>query len=112
MDSEFLKKNSDCDIVTLAELHCDEELSLPGFVSLKQKIRKKLHKGPKIAGGIGIFVKEAYQHLVQVIPNDNQDSIWLRIKKEACDEPEDIFLGSFYISPEEKKPLAQTSSRH
>ena len=103
MDSEFLKKTSDCDIVTLAELHCDEELSLPGFVSLKQKIRKKLHKGPKIAGGIGIFVKEAYQHLVQVIPNDNQDSIWLKIKKEACDEPEDIFLGSFYISPERKK---------
>ena len=42
MDSEFLKKISDCDIVTLAELHCDEELTLPGFVSLKQKIRKKI----------------------------------------------------------------------
>ena len=38
-----------------------------------------------------------------MIPNDNQDSIWLKIKKEACDEPEDIFLGFFYISPERKK---------
>ena len=67
---------------------------------------------PLHAGGIGIFVKEAYQHLVQVIPNENQDSIWIKIKKDACDEPEDIFLGSFYISPERKKSLAPTFSRH
>ena len=71
LDSDFLKKNSDCDIVALAELHSDHELSLPGFVSLKQKIRKKLHKGPKIAGGIGIFVKETHKHLIQVIPDEN-----------------------------------------
>ena len=60
LDPEFLEKFSSCDIVALSELHCDNELSLPGFVSLKQKIREKLHKGPKISGGIGIFVKEEF----------------------------------------------------
>ena len=101
--SEFLGKISDCDIVALSEIHSDKELSLPGFISIKQKIRKKLHGGPKIAGGIGIFVKEEFKHLIQLIPNENQDSIWIKIKKELCGEIEDIFLGSFYVSPEGTK---------
>ena len=49
-DTEFLGKISDCDIVALSEIHSDKEVSLPGFISIKQKIRKKLHRGPKIAG--------------------------------------------------------------
>ena len=102
MDKEFLEKISNCDIVALSELHSDKELSLPGFESLKQKIRKKTHDGPKISGGIGIFIKEEVKHLVQLLPNENQDSIWIKIKKEACNEPEDIFIGSFYVSPEGK----------
>ena len=102
-DSEFLEKISDCDIVALSEIHSDKNLSLPGFISIKQKIRKKLHGGPKISGGVGIFVKEDVEHLIQLIPNENQDSIWVKIKKELCGEKEDIFLGSFYVSPEGKK---------
>ena len=102
-DSDFLEKIANCDIVALSELHSDKELSLPGFIRIKQKIRKKLHKGPKIAGGLCIFVKEDCEHLVQLLPSENQDSIWVRIKKEKCNEPEDIYIGSFYVSPEGKK---------
>ena len=108
MDSDFLEKIANCDSVALSELHSDKELSLPGFISIKQKIRKKLHKGPKISGGIGIFVKEDCEHLVQVLPNENQDSIWVKIKKETCGEPEDIIIGSFYVSPEGKKGASST----
>ena len=103
VDPEFLEKISSCDIVALSELHSDKELSLPGFVSKKQKIRKKIHKGPKIAGGIGIFVKEEFKDLAQLVSNENQDSIWIKIRKELCNEPEDIFIGSFYISPDGKQ---------
>ena len=81
IDSEFRGKISNCDIVAFAELHSDKEVSLPGFVSIKQKIREKSHKGPKIAGGIGIFVKDEYKHLIQAMPNKNQESIWIKIKK-------------------------------
>ena len=102
-ESEFLEKISMCDIVGLSEIHCDKEVSLPGFVSLKQKIRKKNHKGPKISGGIGIFIKENFKNLIQTVSNKNQDSVWIKIKKELCDEKEDIYIGSFYFSPEGKK---------
>ena len=107
-DPEFIQKISMCDIVGLSEIHSDHEVSLPGFISLKQKIRGKSHKGPKIAGGIGIFIKEELKHLVQVSPNKNQDSIWIKIKKKFCNENEDIFLGSFYVSPEKRKDSSKT----
>ena len=49
-DLEFLDEIKGCDIVGLAELHIEKEVSLPGFKLLKQKIRKKIHRGPNIAG--------------------------------------------------------------
>ena len=51
IDPEFLQTISKSDIVGLSEIHSDIEVSLPGFMSLKQKIREKRHKGPKISGG-------------------------------------------------------------
>ena len=96
IDPEFLEKVSKFDIVALSELHSEEELSLPGFISIKQKIRKKVHMGPKIAGGIGIFAKEKYVGIIDLVPNKNPDSIWIRIKKETCNEPEDVYIGSAF----------------
>ena len=60
VDREFLEKIKKFDIVALSEIHCENEVSLPGYISLKQKIRDKKHQGPKIAGGIGVFVREKY----------------------------------------------------
>ena len=46
LDPEFLGKLQNSDIVSLAELHTEEEgVFLPGYRMLKQKIRKKVHKG-------------------------------------------------------------------
>ena len=56
-DPEFLKMISESDIIGLGEIHADKEVSIPGFKSVKQKIREKNFKGPKISGGIGLFVK-------------------------------------------------------
>ena len=50
-DAQFLNMISDCDIMGLAELHADGEVYVPGFKRIKQKIREKTFKGPKIAGG-------------------------------------------------------------
>jgi exonuclease III len=102
-DKEFLGKILNYDIVALAELHSEKKLSLPGFMNIDQKIRDKTHKGPKIAGGIAIFIKNEYESLIKVYPNKNPNSIWIKIEKEKCGETEDIFIGSFYISPGKKK---------
>ena len=87
----------------LAELHADKELSLPGFVSIKQKIREKKFKGPKIAGGIGVFVRKEISHIVQAVSNKNDDSIWIKLKKKYICEENDIIIGTFYGSPPNKK---------
>ena len=69
-------------MVGLAELHTSEEASLPGFKLVKQKFRKKCHKGPKISGGIAVFVRNDLQDSVEVVPNKNEDSIWVKIKQK------------------------------
>ena len=99
LDFDFINKLHESHIVGLVELHSENEPSIPGFSLVKQKIRKKLHKGPKIAGGLAVFVKEEFSHLVKCVPNNNNDSIWIKIKKEKIKETEDIYIGTTYLSP-------------
>ena len=60
---------------------------------VKQKIRDKTFRGPKIAGGIGVFVRNELSHLVELVPNTCDDSIWIRIKED------EIYVGTYYVSP-------------
>ena len=102
-DPEFQKIISGSDIVGLAELHADRELYIPGFKSVKQKTRENFFKGPKIAGGIGVFVRNEISHLVQVVPNKNKDSIWIKLRKNTIAESDDIYIGAYYGSPSKYK---------
>ena len=107
-DAEFLKKILDSDIVGLSELHTSEEASLPGFKLVKQKFREKFHKGPKISGGLAVFVKNDLEHVVQPIITENEDSIWIKLKRNDLGEREDIYIGTFYMSPSHKRNQNKT----
>ena len=98
-DDEFLAKFSNCDIVVLTELHSEKRISLPGFLNIKQKIRTKTHGGPKISGGLAVFIKDKFVEVVEPVANENPDSIWVKIRKEKSGEMEDVFIGSYYVSP-------------
>jgi hypothetical protein len=99
-DPEFLDTLKGTDVLGMGELHAEGEVSIPGFVSVKQKIRKKKFSGPKIAGGIAVFVREEVKDLVQVLENSNEDSIWIKIKKDKFGGKNDIYIGTYYVSPE------------
>ena len=101
-DPEFLDLLERRDIVGIGELHAEGEVSIPGFVNVKQKIRAKKFKGPKIPGGIAVFVREEIYHLVKVVENKNEDSIWIKISNENSDG-ENVYLGTFYVSPDNSK---------
>ena len=102
-DSEFIDLLVGIDIIGLGELHAEGEVSIPGFVNKKQKIRDKKFRGPKIAGGIGLFVRDEIEHLVEVVGNGNDDSIWVKISKEKFDGCSDLYLGTYYVSPDNSK---------
>ena len=103
IDEDFLNKIRGSDIIGLTELHTNEVVSIPGYKLLKQKFREKHHKGPKISGGLAVFVKTYLQNAVIPIPNSNEDSIWIKVKQNPCNEVEDIYIGTFYISPTHKR---------
>ena len=89
--------------MSLTELHTEEtDLFIPGYKILKQKIRKKTNKGPKIGGGIAVFAKENIFDSSHVVPNTNENSIWIKLKKTISTVNE-LYIGSYCISPESKK---------
>ena len=69
-DKRFLETISTFDIIGISELHTKNYLSIPGFQSKKQKFRPKKHKGPKIGGGIAVFIKQNIAKNFQLIPNN------------------------------------------
>ena len=93
IDAEFLNVINECDIIGLGELQSEEKVDIPGFKRIEQKIRDKNFLGPKVAGGVGVFVKKNFEDRVEFIPNTCDDSIWIWIKDE------DIYLGTYYVSP-------------
>ena len=103
LDVEFKNICNKHDIVAFAELHYETVACMNGFTLLKQKIRNKIHKGPKIAGGLAVFVKNEIYHLVVPMVNQNEDSIWIKFSKGISREKEDIFIGTCYISPSNNK---------
>ena len=102
-DIEFLNVCKGFDILGIAELHTNSSPSIKGFKLIKDKIRSKLHKGPKIAGGIAVFARKEISHMVEYIPNNNEDSIWVKLCKKATGESKDIYIGTCYISPPKRK---------
>ena len=100
---EFLDIIKDCDILGIGEIQSEEQVDIEGFICKKQKIREKISKGPKLSGGVGLYVRKALSHLVEVIPNDYKDSIWVQIKKGESEKSNNIYLGTFYVIPENQK---------
>ena len=106
-DPDFLVEVQKCDIVGIGETHIHdeilEELSIPGFVLLKYKNRKKSTRNNKSFGGIAIFVKPEIKNIVHPIETENQDIIWLKMNKTDLKVNNDVYIGTAYISPHKGK---------
>ena len=48
-------------------------------------------------------MRQEVEHLVQVLENSNEDSIWIKLKKEKFGGKNDIYIGTYYVNPEGKK---------
>ena len=102
-DMEFIMQLGNCDYVVLTEIHSDEkDLHIPGYKLLKHKIRSKTHKGPKISGGIAAFAKENLEQSINVVPDTDENSIWVKIKSKNV-SVSDLYIGTYYISPKTRK---------
>ena len=97
-DPTFLSLISTFDVIGLSELHTKNIISIPGFYLKKQKFRDKKHKGPKISGGIAVYVKQNLASNFRLMPNENIDSIWLKTSLGGNNE---THLGFYYCSPDD-----------
>ena len=86
----------DIDFLGLTETHIYDVIldnqNVPGFQRLSFKTRKRIAKSGTAAGGIAVFAKENVAKLFQEIKCENQDAIWVKMKKEETGEENDIFI--------------------
>ena len=100
-DPHFLSIIKDYDVLAISELHTKVNITIPGFHLKKQKFRPKNHGGPKIGGGIAVYVNQKVASNFRLVPNDNIDSIWIKTSMDIGND--ETTLGFYYCSPEKKE---------
>ena len=103
-DKEFLKIFENVDFVGLTETHIHKEIldrmNIPGFELFDSKSHSKNLKSGNAPGGIAIFIRETLINLFDTVKLENEDTIWVKIKKEATGEERDIYIGTCYFNPQ------------
>lgn len=97
--NEFLDMAKNHDIIGLTETHAlEESLVVPGFTcfQLNRRNTKNLSRGN---GGIAVFVKHDVSKGVVLVNSNNENILWLKLKKTFFGTERDIFLGTVYFSP-------------
>ena len=100
---DFIKGLQDADVIGLTETHMHDEtlqhLNIPGFHRLSYRNRDKNTRSNTAPSGIAVFVKKDLANLFSVVNIENEDIIWVKIRKELSGEETDIFWGTCYFSP-------------
>ena len=114
LDHDFLNTIADIDLLCLTEthIHCGtlEHLSVPGFQLLGYKNSKKNKKSNTAPGGIAIFSKDNVKNLFTILNRDNDDVVWLKLKKKELGISQDILLVTCYLSPSPEKNSSRISN--
>ena len=109
---DFLSCIKKCDIIGLTKTHSSKEdiWNIPGFSDPFPVSRPK-SKNNKHSGGIIVHVRTYLidSKAVCQINTNNKNSDWLKLKKDKFDEPEDIHIGTFYLSPESYEKQMQSN---
>ncbi len=106
-DNEFLACFKGIDFIGLTETHMHNEvvdkMNIPGFCRLKMKNQLKNLKSNTAQKGIAVFVKEEIKNIVHFVPMDNEDVIWVKIRKEDTGRNKDVYIGTCYLNPSQAK---------
>ena len=102
-DTDFLHEIKDSHVIGLAETHVHDgimdDLIIPGYKLLSYKNGKKNLKSKTAPGGLAIFIKESFINKFTEVKTEDENTIWIKMKKELVGYEEDIFLGTSYLSP-------------
>ena len=106
-DHDFLTEIQGDDIVGISETHIHEgnkeKLAIPGFKRVAYKCKILSPRMNKGFGGIALFAKEHIFKYLTPQKNENEDTIWVKLKKEFLKTKEDIFIATVYMNPPKQR---------
>ena len=115
-DREFLKKFDGMDFIAITETHIHTEvmgkINIPDFHLLGYKNQSKNTKSNTASKGIAVFVRETIKDMFSLEKSvNNDDAIWVKLKKERSGESKDIFIGTCYLNPSKSQKTDQKISK-
>ena len=109
-NKDFIELVNDCDILSLVETHSKgDDLFIPGFGKPFQLLREG-HKNKKSFGGIAVFIKKELLHnnVISRVETQNKDVLWIKLHGNKIGEANDLFIGTVYLSPGNKRNKSAT----
>ena len=97
-DPDFLDEIKKHHIIAIQETHCapNTYFQVPGYYV--HQVNRKL-SGKKAHGGIAFLVKNELKNGIKFINTTSNDMLWLCMKKHYFNIPDDIYVGTAYVSP-------------
>ena len=110
-DPDFLEEIKNDTVVGIVETHIHaailHELCIPGFQLLSHKNKPVNKKSKTSPGGMAFFIRESVSKLITNVGNNNDETMWLKIKKERSGEHEDIYIGLVYFNPSKSSKISE-----
>ena len=99
-DENFIKMISDKDIIILTETKCqkDQTIHLPGYYCF-QVNRTPLKTAKTESGGIAFLCKQEYRQGIRILPENSEDFLWIRLRKEFFNIKDDLYICAIYDPP-------------
>lgn len=100
-DSSFLSELCKYDIVLLTETwtSSDRDWTIPGYSNFE--VHRPRRSGAKRdSGGLIVMVKNQLSDFVTLEKTNNQNVIWVKLRKEIINVDEDVLVGLCYVTPE------------
>ena len=97
LDQDFLKTFEEADFIGISETNIHNEIldrmNIPGFQLLDYKNQNKNLKSGTAPGGIAVFIREACKNLFERVKLENENIIWIKVKKEVSGRKRIYILG-------------------
>ena len=90
LNQDFLDVVSQYDIIGLGELHTQEDIDIPAYHLIKQKNRRRTHRG------VAVLVKHDILGICNSEKKSNENSIWISIKQNRTMSKKKCFFGFYY----------------
>ncbi|XP_077984642.1 uncharacterized protein LOC144439242 [Glandiceps talaboti] len=75
-------------------------IDIPGFTYHINSRKQKHARAKRESGGLLVLIRDCLVKCIDIIENDVEDMIWMRLKAGKCGLIQDVYICGIYVAPE------------